>query len=517
MVESIVDLLRSQAAKTPDQLAAIVDGISQITYGEWGRLSNRLGRKLAGLGLEKGDRVALLFNNAEAVSFMVGYFAVHKAGGVIVPINTRLAAGEISYILSNSEAVGALGEASVAAKLEAARKNAPCVRWAALKGAGGELDLDELLKDGDDSEFAIPCAADDLCDILYTSGTTGFPKGVACTHGDVISLGGSGGLDKMFGGRAFLHAVPLFTFAGTHAMMMTPLKAGMTSIIQPRFDAGRFLALIEQHKVVLSYAVPSMIVLALQHPDIETHDYSSLQMLMYGTAPMPPEAVRKLGEICPKTMLLNVYGLTEGGGAACSLPPFEAKKRPGSIGRPLPGTELKIITEEGNEAAPNEVGEIRMRGKHRRRYFNNEEASSDTWTEDGWLKTGDLGYLDEDGYLYISGRNKDMIIRGGFNVYPVEIEAALHEHPEILEVAVIGVPHDVLGEDIKACIVARPGANLSEDDIAKFCEDRLADYKRPRQIEFMAELPRNALGKVLKRSLRGGSDDQSGTGLAAEA
>lgn len=516
MVESVADLLRMQAKKTPDRLAAVVDGVAEITYGEWEHLSNRLARKLAELGINKGDRVGLLFNNTEAISFMVAYFGVHMAGGVIVPINTRLAPGEIAYILANSEAVGVLGEESVAQKLETARKDAPSVQWAALKGgAGAEHDLDVLLAEGDDSELNVNNIADDLCDILYTSGTTGFPKGVACTHGDVISLGGSGGLDKMFGGRAFLHAIPLFTFAGTHAMMMTPLKAGMTSVIQPKFDAGRFLALIEEYKVALSYAVPSMVVLALQHPDLGKHDYSSLQMLMYGTAPMPPEAVRKLGEVWPKTMLLNVYGLTEGGGTACSLPPFEAKKRPGSIGRPLPGTELKIIAEDGRQAAPNEVGEIRMRGKHRRSYFNNEAASSDTWTEDGWLKTGDLGYLDEDGYLYISGRNKDMIIRGGFNVYPVEIEAALHEHPDVREAAVIGVPHEVLGEDIKACIVARPGAQLNKEEIDKFCESRLADYKRPRQIEFVAELPRNALGKVLKRALRGGDDDQAGTGLEA--
>ena len=451
MIESVSGLLRAQAEKTPDQKAAIVDGLGEITYGEWARASNRLARHLAGMGLKKGERVGLAFNNSEALSFMISYFAVHAAGGAVVPINTRLTAAEIAYILSNSEAVGVLCEESVLTKINQACAEASAVQWVVSKGGRAEYELGDLLSRGDESDFAVETSTDDLCDILYTSGTTGFPKGVACTHGDVLAVGGSGGLDKLFGGKAFLHAVPLFTFAGTHAMMMTPLKAGMTSIIQPKFDAGRFLALIDRYKVALSYAVPSMIVLALQHPDLPKHNYSSLQMLMYGTAPMPPEAIRKLAEVCPRTMLLNVYGLTEGGGAACSLPPHEAKKRPGSIGRPLPGTELKIVGEDGAECAPEEVGEIRMRGKHRRKYFNNDAASTDTWTQDGWLKTGDLGYLDKDGYLYLAGRNKDMIIRGGFNVYPVEIEAVLHEHPAVQEAAVVGVSHPVLGEDIRAC------------------------------------------------------------------
>ncbi|MEW6777435.1 MAG: class I adenylate-forming enzyme family protein [Bdellovibrionota bacterium] len=513
----VTDLLKEQAEKNSDRLAAIVDGIGEITYGAWEKAASRLGRKLAALGIQKGDRVGLLFSNREAIAFMVGYFAIHKAGGVAVPINTRLSAKEIAYILSHSEAKGVLSEPEAAQKVIPLQKDLIALSFIVVKGEqAGDRMWEKLLRDGDDSYFQVPQAKDDLCDILYTSGTTGFPKGVACSHENVVGLGGGGGLDKLFAGQSFIHAVPLFTFAGTHAMMMIPLRAGMTSVIQPKFDAGRYLELIAKHKVALTYAVPSMLLLLLDHPDAGKHDYSSLKMIMYGTAPMPPEGVKRLGKLF-RAMLLNIYGLTEGGGAACSLPPHEAQKRPDSIGKPLPPTEVKIVKEDGFKAAPREVGEIFLRSSSRRKYFKNEKATSETWTEDGWLKTGDLGYLDDDGFLYIAGRNKDMIIRGGFNVYPIEIEAALHEHPAVQEAAVVGVPHKVLGEDVKAFVVVKPGYSLTADELLSYCTENLADYKCPRQIEFLKELPRNALGKVLKRVLRGEEENQGGTGLEARA
>jgi len=276
----------------------------------------------------------------------------------------------------------------------------------------------------------------------------------------------------------------------------------MTAVIQPKFEPGRFLQLIEEKGVLLAYAVPSMIMLCLGHEQIENHDYSSLKMLMYGTAPMPPGGVRRLAELFPQTYLLNVYGLTEGGGAVCSLPPKEAKKRPDSIGRPLPPTEMRVTRDDGEPCDPKEVGEIWMRTPTRRSYFKDDAATSEAWTEDGWLRTGDAGYVDEDGYLYLSDRKKDMIIRGGYNVYPAEIEAVLYEHPAVVEAAVIGVPHEVLGEDVKAFVVVRNTEPVSPEQITAYCKERLADYKTPRQVEFLDALPRNALDKVLKRELR---------------
>jgi len=357
---------------------------------------------------------------------------------------------------------------------------------------------------------------DDLADIIYTSGTTGFPKGVACSHGNIVGLGKGANMELLFAKKCFLHAIPYFTFAGLHMMLLMPVKAGLTSIVQAKFDAPRYLALIEEHKVALAYAVPSMILIMLNDESLGKHNYDSLQLMMYGTAPMPPHGVRKLGDHFKNTMLVNLYGLTEGGATTCSLSAAEVKERPDSVGKPTMGAELRIVKEDGETASPGEVGEIWMWAESRRRYFRNDEATKETWTGDGWLKTGDLGYVDSDGYLYLAGRKKDMIIRGGFNIYPIEIETVLHDHPDVKEAAIVGMPHGVLGEDIKAFVVPDGENMLDEAKIKEFCAEKLADYKIPRQVEFIKELPRNVLGKVLKRVLRKDTDDdQSGTGLGA--
>jgi len=522
---TIPELLVNRAKKSPDQVAVIVDGAgteeNRMTYREWDRKTNIMAREIYLSGIAPGDRVAILFSNRESIAFLIAYFAIHKAGGVVVPVNTRLTASEINYILSNSGAVGMIAESLLLPILEEARAELPAEPWLIQKGLrprDGEhrwQDWDELLEQGDPSPFLIQREPGDLADIIYTSGTTGFPKGVACNHSNIVSLGMNSKLDAVYGGKSYLHAIPYFTFAGLHMMLLFPVKAGMTSIVQAKFNAKGFLALIEEHRVVMTYAVPSMLLLMLDEEDIGKRDYSSLGSLMYGTAPMPADGIRKLATFFKQARLTNIYGLTEGGGARCSLSPSEAIERPGSIGKPAKGVGLKIVTETGAQAKPNELGEIRMRSDSRRSYFNNEEATEKTWTADGWLKTGDMGYVDADGYLYLAGRNKDMIIRGGFNVYPVEIEGVLHEHPSVLEAAVVGVPHKILGEDVKAFIVLRRGSEATEDTIKTFCAGRLADYKSPKQIEFILELPRNALGKVLKRMLRNNaSEDKSGTGLS---
>jgi len=289
-------------------------------------------------------------------------------------------------------------------------------------------------------------------------------------------------------------------------MTLIPLRGGMTSIIQPRFDAARFLTLLAEHRVNLSYAVPSMIRLMLEVPDVPEGGFDSFRLLMYGTAPMPPASIQGLVKRFPSTMLINLYGLTEGGAAVCSLPPNEALKRPSSIGKPLPPTRVRIVDEQGADLGPDEDGEILMKtsGLPPRHYFKNEAANTETWTEDGWLRTGDIGRLDSDGYLYLVDRKKDLIIRGGFNIAAGEVEAVLMQHPSVLEAALIGVPHEVLGEDLLAVVVTRPGEQLDSDALRAFCAEQLADYKVPRRYETCDALPRNDLGKVLKRQLREG-------------
>jgi len=453
-------LLREQASRTPDRPALIVDGIAELTYGQWEAASNRLARALVARGLKPGDRVGLVYGNADAHRFAIAYMAVHKAGGVNVPLNTRLAEAEQRRIIVHSG-------------------------MSVLLRGDERLDTTAY----SDAPFQVTRSADDLADILYTSGTTGAPKGVACEHGNITWVGATGAGMLLEGGK-FLHAVPVFTFAGAHAMMLIPLRHGMTSIVQPRFDPARFLALIEQHEVVMAFAVPSMVLLMLEQ---QPAPRASLRLLMYGTAPMPPTAIHRLAEVFPNAMLVNMYGLTEGGAVVCSLPPHEAQKRPTSVGKPVPPAEVRIA----------EDGEVWLRGPVRpRRYYRDDDATRATWTDDGWLRTGDIGYLDADGYLYLVDRKKDLIIRGGFNITAAEIEGVLLEHPRVRDAAVVGIPHPVLGEDTKAFVV---GDAITAGELEAFCRERLADYKVPRTYELVAALPRNALGKVLKRELRGGA------------
>jgi len=339
-----------------------------------------------------------------------------------------------------------------------------------------------------------------LADILYTSGTTGEPKGVACSHASV-TFGDVGRMKRLAGGT-FVHAVPLHTFAGTHAMMLLPLKAGMRQLALPRFDALRFCELLHSESANVAYAVPSMLLLMLPHLDGQSPPPALLAM-MYGTAPMPPVAIARLSELLPTTRLINLYGLTEAGAAACSLPPGEALARPSSIGKPVPPTELRVVGDDGVEATPGSAGEIWMRvPAPPRSYLGDEAATAATWTDDGWLKTGDIGYADEDGYLYLVDRKKDLIIRGGFNISAPEVEGVLCACPGVLEVAVVGVEHPVLGEDTCAFVVLRDGESVSAQQLEAFARERLADFKVPRRYELVEALPRNALGKVLKRELR---------------
>ena len=493
----VPDLLREQAEQNPKRVAVVLDGIAEMTYAQWDQDSNRLARHLVAAGLQPGDRVGILFPNTEALRYLCSYHAVHKAGGVVVPLNTRGAAPELSRILDHSGAVALLAGHECQ---DMARTLATGLSGTALLLCGDPLD--GALADGDNSSFQVPRDASDLADILYTSGTTGDSKGVACSHRD-ITFKGSSQLSMMFAGARFLHAVPLFTFAGSHAMALICLRGGMTQVLQPRFDPDRYLELIDERRVSLAYAVPTMLMRCLEQDRMATGSFETLRLLMYGTAPMPAPAIRALGEHMQSTFLINLYGLTEGGAAVCSLSPDQARQRPESIGKPMPPTELRIVDEACAEVAAGEEGEIQLRsaGGHRS-YWRDDEATAKTWSDDGWLSTGDLGRLDDEGFLYLVDRKKDLIIVGGHNVSAGEVEAALIEHPLVREAALVGMQHPQLGEVPQAFVVATAGEPPAASELEEFLRLRLADYKVPRSYSFIAELPRNALGKVLKRVLR---------------
>ena len=507
------DQLRFMARSHPDEVAyRNLDAGTALTFAEWERDSNRLARGLTELGVRRGDRVSIYLPAGEVLRWITAYAAVHKAGGVVVPTNTRLTVPELTTVLGHAE-VGVM--LTCGELLDTARDVERDLGSLRVIVATGELatDLDRVAGDGptlrawddvlaeDDSTYQVPVALEDLADIMYTSGTTGLPKGIAVRHSNVAMIPNH---EPLWTGGGWLHGAPMFTFAGI-AFVYNPMKMGLRGFYQPKFDAGRWLAYVESERPTFSMLVPSFAELLVAHPDFERADLTSLQQVSIGSAPLAPATHRRLIDRLPDATVGNSYGMSEAGPAYIVMPKEEIKNRVGSVGKPLGPMEIKIVddTAGDRELGPHEVGELRMRmqGKQRE-YYKDDDATDATWTDDGWLRTGDLAYLDEDGFLYICGRKKDMIIRGGNNIYATDVEAVLLEHPDVQEAAVAAVPHSVLGEDVGAWIVPREGATLEPDALLEFCGERLADYKRPRQLHFVDELPRNATGKVMKHRLQ---------------
>ncbi len=488
--------LAERARSFADRPAVRVDGGSSLTYGQWEARADGVARGLVASGVEPGDRVVLLLTNDEACDFAVGYIACQRAGAAAVPVNPRYAAHELDHVL-----------ADVGARLVIADSQADRVRGLPVRSCAS-------LDDRDGPAVVVELSPDDLAEIFYTSGTTGLPRGVASTHANT----GHHDLSPLEHGGLLLHSIPLATFTGVQGGLLTPLHLAITVLVLPRFDTARFVELIEAERPMWLLMVPAHILLLLESGALEGHDTTSVAIAMFGGAPTPPDAVLRLGLALPNAVLFNGYGLTEGGGSVCVLPPGESVRRPGSVGKPMRGVDVRIVAADvgnvehvevdvGNvadvEVDVGEVGEIVLRlPAGERRYWNDPEATARTW-RDGWVRTGDLGRLDEDGFLYVVDRAKDVIIRGGYNVASVEVEAALHTLPEVAECGVVGVSHPVLGQDVAAVVRLREGAPpLDLDDVRRRLADRLADYKLPRRLLVVTEaLPRNASGKLDKPAL----------------
>ncbi|WP_283418721.1 class I adenylate-forming enzyme family protein [Sphingopyxis sp. Geo48] len=478
-VRRISDALKVRAQHQASEIAHD-DTRRQISFAEWDREADEIGGGLTAAGLVPGDRVFLPISNARAVEMAIAVFAVFRAGGIACPINTRLNPREISDYAALCEPRFCLTDAP------------ELVKDLELDGCWHVDAMPRDLSALPDQASLDPNAD---AEILGTSGTTGKIKGVVVSHPDLMTGVTGYNQDRS---RSTLNALPLTGSGGNIGIVMLPARGGATAITQPKFDPKGFLELARQKRPNLIYLVPSMLRLVLDHPDVADYDMVGVKYLMTGTAPLPHDSVKRAAELWPHLRIRNSYGMSEGG-VGLGTTSQEQVLKPGCVGK-LPA-HMQIRDEAGNVISePNVVGEIYGWQKHPRRYWNDAEATAESF-KGGWTKTGDLGYVDEDGDLIMAGRSKELIIRGGYNITPLEIETVLHLHPAVQQAAVVGVPHEVLGEDIAAAVTLRPGQAATGDEIIAFCREHLGDNKVPRTLVVMDTMPLNPNGKILKKDL----------------
>ncbi len=471
------DLLRERAASDPVGVALRVADIGSLTLGAWEERSNRIARGLEGRGVKPGDRVALLFGNDQWADYAVAYLAVQKAGAAAVPLGSRFADRELDRILDHAEVATVVGRAH---------------------GGGDAGDLSELEAGQSPAPFQVSVGPGDLAEILYTSGTTGTPKGVACSHLSIMAHDVPADGSLVPGGAvSFLHGFPIGTQAGQETLRVPLRIAGRTAIALPSFDAELLCELVARHRVARLQLVPAMAQVLVASGATDRHDLSSVRRVILSSAHAPPALFMRLAAAFPEASLWNAYALTEGGSARTLVRWDESRRS--SVGLPVGATEVRIAGAEGAALPAGEVGEVwlRRRGTPTRWYHRDPGATAEVFV-DGWVRTGDLGHLDAEGHLHLDDRVKDLIISGGANISSVEVEDVLCEHPSVVEAAVFGADHPVLGEEVAAAVVgaADPG------ELRDFVRARLAEHKVPRRVVLVDSLPRNVSGKVVKGELR---------------
>jgi acyl-CoA synthetase (AMP-forming)/AMP-acid ligase II len=498
--ETLPDMVRRLARLSPEAVALAYGG-RETTYRGLDLLSNRVANGLLAAGVRPGSRIAILDkNNDQFFEILAG---AAKVDAVLVPVNARLAPPEIAFAVKDSETeVLFVGEAFVPVISEI-RDQLTTVRHIVVLGSAYEQWRDA----NPAHDPACPVGLDSVCLQLYTSGTTGFPKGVQLTHRNFLLSPpqGRGKWRWWTPDDALLLVMPLFHIAGVGTGIFA-LYTGQRIIIHREFNALDVLHAIEIERVTVAFLVPAMLLAMLGEKRCETTDLSSLKQIIYGASPIPAELLKRSLQVFSSTNFFQVYGLTETTGVITVLEP-EDHREPGhgrmkSCGRAVDGVELRVVGANGEIMPRGKVGEILCRTvQNMHGYWKRGDDTART-LKDGWLRTGDVGYLDHDGYLYIHDRIKDMIVSGGENVYPAEVESALYGHSDIADVAVIGVPDERWGEAVKALVVLKQGCPADARKIMDYARDRLAGYKLPKSIDFVNELPRNPSGKILKRALR---------------
>jgi long-chain acyl-CoA synthetase len=476
-----------RAARYYSERPALYVGGNRLTFRE---LHNRVRNVAAALtrrGFNAGDRLALLLPNGP--EYLEWVYACSRLGVIVVPINTRLSVVEIDHVLVDASPRGLVRDSSLPA---------PTVR------VSWELMIDQEPLDGStDGLSGVYYDPKAILMLIYTSGTTGRPKGAMLTHTNVLS--DVHNFNYWMGYRehgVYLHAAPIFHIADFPAMFAAPI-VGACQLTLPRFTPAAFCETVEKHQVTSTVLVPTMINLLTQFAEAKQHDLSSLEVLAYGGSPMAPELVRRTRELLPKVKLVQVYGLSETGYLTGLQDQEHTGERLASCGRAASGIELQVADESGAEVQAGQHGELVARGANVMRGYWNDPEDTAAAFRNGFFRTGDIGYHDGDGYFYILDRLKDMIVTGGENVYCGEVEAVIFDHPAVREVAVFGIPDPQWGELVAACVVLKPGTNITAEALIGHCRERLANYKVPRHLEFSeTHLPKNGSGKVLKRLLR---------------
>jgi long-chain acyl-CoA synthetase len=490
---NLATIATETAERSPEAIAYKLDD-TEVSWQAVDEGSARVAGLLKQKGFEPGDRVGVMLPNVPY--FPIAYYGILRAGGTVVPMNVLLKGREVKFYLEDPGAKLVFAWHDFA---EAAEKGAEEAGAEVILVKPGEFE--QLLGEAEPERDVVDRDPSDTAVILYTSGTTGQPKGAELTHDNMLkNAQGSRDLFDTSEDDVVLGALPLFHSFGQTCTMNACAVAGATLTFIPRFDPAKALEIIERDKVTMFSGVPTMYNAMLHEDSREERDTSTLKTCTSGGSAMPGELLRGF-EKAFGCMVLEGYGLSETSPVASFNHP-DRERKVGSIGTPIEGVEMKLVDDDGNEVEQGEVGEIAIKGHNvMKGYWNKDDATKEVLDDDGWFRTGDMAKVDEDGYFFIVDRKKELIIRGGYNVYPREIEEVLYEHEGVLEAAVIGVPDESMGEEVGAAVVLKQGQDVSADDLKGFVKEQVAGYKYPRKIWFVDELPKGPTGKILKREI----------------
>jgi acyl-CoA synthetase (AMP-forming)/AMP-acid ligase II len=507
------DFLSIANAICPERDCMVFEG-KRWTYAQLNERVNQLVNALVKMGVEKGDRIGILHVNCS--QYIEIYYASAKIGAIFVPLNFRSQAEELAYMIGNAEVKVLFVGARYLDLVNTILPQLPTVKECIAIESGTKLSYEDLLRAASSDEYFCEIGDEDITILMYTSGTTGRPKGVPLRHNAFASyvLDNVDPASPEIEERNLL-TVPLYHVAGIQAMLAA-IYGGRTLVLMRQFEVKEWMETIEREQATRAMLVPTMLKRVIDDLDFSKYNLTSLKVITYGAATMPFEVISKAIKVMPWARFINAFGQTETASTITTLGPEDhviegteeakakkIKRLTSSIGKPLPDVEVKIVDEEGKALPLLEVGEILARGPRvMTGYWKDEQKTSQVMTPDGWLRTGDMGWMDEEGYVYLAGRADDMIIRGGENISPEEVEEVLRSHPKVEEAAVIGISDPEWGQEPRALVVLKKGEVATSEEMIEHCRSKLAGFKRPRSVVFIDALPRSAMGKVLRKKLR---------------